>query len=126
MAGALGEGEPADRQSEDLMPLYDYDCKRCGAFRDWGRLATADEPQPCPSCGRPADRSISSPHMRCGESVNRYKAEAFNERSANEPKVVQHVGHMGHGHGKDGHKHHAHQHARRQLKSADRPWMVGH
>ncbi len=80
--------------SEDVMPLYDYDCSTCGPFRYWGSLATA--------------------------------AEAHNERSANEPKVVQHVGNMGHSHGKDGHKHHAHQHARKQIKSARRPWMVGH
>ena len=112
--------------SEDVMPLYDYDCSTCGPFRYWGSLATAAEPQACPACGRPSARTIASPHIRGGQAVTRYKAEAHNERSANEPKVVQHVGNMGHSHGKDGHKHHAHQHARKQIKSARRPWMVGH
>ena len=108
------------------MPLYDYDCKRCGPFREWGSMAASGDAQDCPSCGRAAARSLSSPYMRSGQAIVRYKAEAHNERSANEPKVVQHVGHMGHDHGRDGHKAHAHQHARKQLHDARRPWMIGH
>ena len=108
------------------MPLYDYNCVHCGPFRSWGSLATATAPQACPDCGQKAERSISRPHIRSGQAVTRYKAEAHNERSANEPKVVQHVGKFGHHGDRDGHRRHAHEHARNQVPRARRPWMIGH
>jgi putative FmdB family regulatory protein len=108
------------------MLLYGYDCEDCGPFERWGNLATAVDPQTCPTCGRLAERSIASPHVRCGRAVTRYKAEAHNERSANEPKVVQHVGGFGQHGDRDGHQHHKHEHGRKQGRRSRRPWMVGH
>jgi putative FmdB family regulatory protein len=43
------------------MPTYDYDCERCGAFTDARPLAEFDLPQPCPACGDPAPRALTSP-----------------------------------------------------------------
>lgn len=89
-------------------------------------MSTATEAQACPQCQQPAERGLAAPHFRSGDAVNRYKAEAFNERSANEPKMVRHVGEMGKHEGRDGHRHDAHAHARGKLKKNDRPWMIGH
>lgn len=106
------------------MPLYDYDCKTCGPFRDWAAMADYAEPQPCPQCSGLAARSVSAPHCRTGSGAQRYEAEAFNERSANEPKTVSHVGGFGKHGNRDGHRHH--DHARSELKKNNRPWMIGH
>ncbi|MDE0392684.1 MAG: zinc ribbon domain-containing protein [Rhodospirillales bacterium] len=106
------------------MPLYDYDCGACGPFRDWAAMADYAEPQPCPQCSGLAARSVSAPHCRTGGGAQRYKAEAFNERSANEPKTVSHVGGFGKHGNRDGHRHH--DHARSTLKKNNRPWMIGH
>ena len=108
------------------MPLYQYVCASCGTFQEWIRMAEADASQPCPKCHVPAPRALASPHIRGEAAGIRYKAEAHNELSANEPKVVRHVGNRcshekpassvkaGHSHG---HKH---------VKQSRRPWMVGH
>ena len=108
------------------MPLYDYDCKTCGPFRDWAAMAEYKQPRACPQCDASARRSLSAPHCRSGNTAQRYKAEAFNERSAHEPKTVSHVGGFGKHAERDGHRHHAHAHARSSLKKNDRPWMIGH
>ena len=106
------------------MPLYDYDCKACGPFRDWAAMAEYKQPRACPQCNTLAGRSLSAPHCRSGNTAQRYKAEAFNERSAHEPKTVSHVGEFGKHADRDGHRHHAH--SRAKLKKNDRPWMIGH
>ncbi len=45
------------------MPLYEYDCRPCGRrFEALVRLASANEPQTCPECGKPtAKRVLSAP-----------------------------------------------------------------
>lgn len=106
------------------MPLYDYECRSCGPFRDWAPMADWKQPRACPQCHGSAGRSMSAPHCRTGSDATRYKAEAFNERSANEPKTARHVGGFGKHAGRHGHSHHAHTHASRKKK--DRPWMIGH
>jgi hypothetical protein len=63
--------------------------------------------------------------MRCGDATSRYKAEAHNERNANEPEVVRHVGQFGSHEGRHGHKKHDHSH-KHIGRSRQRPWMVGH
>ena len=89
-------------------------------------MATATRPRACPQCRRPARRALAAPHFRGGDAERRYRAESFNERSANEPKVVRHVGEFGKHGQRDGHRHRAHAHARGKLKKNDRPWMIGH
>jgi putative FmdB family regulatory protein len=106
------------------MPLYDYVCDDCGQFRAWQPMAAAHRPASCPECGEPAARALSAPHLRCGAAVIRYKAEAHNEKSANEPMVMRRLK-PGSGHAEHGahrHDHHGHRHPRRRK----RPWMLGH
>ena len=43
------------------MPLYDYFCSDCGAFREMVRMADCALDQPCPSCGAQAQRMLSAP-----------------------------------------------------------------
>ena len=105
------------------MPLYDYLCDGCGPFRAWQPMATATRPAPCPECGGSAGRTLSAPHLRCGAAVVRYKAEAHNEKSANEPMVVRRLK-PGHGHAEHGKTPHHHSH--RLPKRRKRPWMLGH
>ena len=103
------------------MPLYDHLCDQCGPFRVWRPMAQAMRPSRCPACGALGERAITAPHLRCGAAVNRYRAEAHNEKSAHEPMVVRRFK-AGHGHAEHGHGHSQH----RLPKRRKRPWMVGH
>ena len=48
------------------MPSYDYDCGRCGPFTESRPMAEFARPQPCPSCGDPAPRALTSPALAGG------------------------------------------------------------
>ncbi len=48
------------------MPTYDYGCERCGPFSENRPMAEFAKPQPCPSCGALAPRSLASPMMAAG------------------------------------------------------------
>jgi hypothetical protein len=84
-------------------------------------MAQAVLPSPCPECGGSGERALTAPHLRCGAAVNRYRAEAHNEKSAHEPMVVRRFK-AGHGHAEHGHGHGHH----RLPKRRKRPWMIGH
>lgn len=109
------------------MPVYDYECSRCGSFAMRRPMAEFRLPATCPRCGEAAPRLVGAPLLNL-MAPNLRIAEARNEKSAHQPDVVQTVrghGHGGHGHPhhdpavhKKGHKHHRHGPAR--------PWMVGH
>lgn len=103
------------------MPLYDYRCQRCGAFNAWIPMAAAHEAQPCPACRQPAPRVLALPHIRAGRADNRYKANAHNERSANEPKMVNHAGRSDQRKDRHGHRGHARRHTKGQFQSSNRP-----
>ncbi|SAK60501.1 FmdB family regulatory protein [Caballeronia calidae] len=46
------------------MPVYDYECARCGAFEAVRRIAERDEPAACPQCGAIAARvTIGAPSV---------------------------------------------------------------
>lgn len=49
------------------MPLYDYQCRTCGNFRELRRMMEAGAPQPCPACGALAERLLSAPFLGGGE-----------------------------------------------------------
>jgi len=70
------------------MPLYDYECNECGAFREWRGMDLSDQDAPCPSCGQPSKRSISMPFLPC-VSRNVRIAHERNERSSDEPMVMR-------------------------------------
>lgn len=70
------------------MPLYDYLCDDCGAFRDWRGMDLSEQDAPCPSCGKPSKRSISMPFLpRVSRNVR--IAHELNERSAEQPAVMR-------------------------------------
>lgn len=42
------------------MPIYEYECPRCGKiFEKWGRAADSHKEEPCPLCGASSPRVIS-------------------------------------------------------------------
>jgi len=43
------------------MPLYDYACESCGRFSAARPLKEFDQPMPCPGCGAPAPRALTTP-----------------------------------------------------------------
>ncbi|HYZ32947.1 MAG TPA: zinc ribbon domain-containing protein [Crenalkalicoccus sp.] len=104
------------------MPFYDYSCGLCGDFEAVRPVAEAALPQPCPLCGKPAPRALSSPHIRSSWAGIRYLAESRNEKSAHEP-MTEHRLHAG-----TDHHHHdyGHNHAHAPARRSHRPWMIGH
>ncbi|GGD50964.1 MULTISPECIES: FmdB family zinc ribbon protein [Caballeronia] len=60
------------------MPVYDYECARCGAFEAVRRIAERDDPVSCPGCGETAPRvtigapSVGSSGGESKESVGGY------------------------------------------------------
>jgi putative FmdB family regulatory protein len=69
------------------MPLYDYECRRCGPFREWRSMSDYAKTVDCPECQRPAARSVATPAL--GMDAGLRKAHAINEKSAHEPRVVR-------------------------------------
>ncbi|MGH6953082.1 MAG: FmdB family zinc ribbon protein [Alphaproteobacteria bacterium] len=106
------------------MPLYDYMCRKCGPFREWQSMAAASDPCACPTCRRRSARTMSAPHLRASPATARYRAEERNERSANEPRVMQS---SGGDRARHGHHGHSHDHGGRgQWQRSGHPWMIGH
>jgi putative FmdB family regulatory protein len=121
------------------MPLYDYECRKCGPFQEWRSIDAFDKPSRCPDCGKAARRSLATPGLGMRNSALR-KAHQINERSAEEPRVVRrkrgdpvptHDVHRDlteasqsrhahqHGHGHDhGHK--------KDLHRSNHPWALKH
>ena len=56
---------------EARMPNYDYDCGRCGPFRESHPMAEFELPQSCPACGDAAPRALTSPAIGGGSPAFR-------------------------------------------------------
>ena len=41
------------------MPLYEYKCDDCGEEFEVIRSASDTDPEPCPACGKPAEKQFS-------------------------------------------------------------------
>lgn len=120
------------------MPLYDYECVRCGPFRKWRGMSEFARPARCPDCGKRAARSVASPML--GMDWRQKTAHSINEKSAHEPRVVHrkrgdpmvHDTHRdltdarryGRGHRQD--HGHAHGHKHGKLERSRHPWAVRH
>jgi len=107
------------------MPLYEYSCVNCGPFSDFQTMNRWADPTDCPDCGDPSDRSLSSPQIANMDSHTRI-AHQRNEKSADQPLVVNkksddHGAAGGHGHA---HAHPSSTHTHKHGPS--RPWMIGH
>ena len=70
------------------MPLYDYQCRVCGPFKEFRPLSEWDEDTKCPNCGSLSKRCIAMPRLQC-VSRNVRVAHERNERSAEEPRVMR-------------------------------------
>lgn len=68
------------------MPVYDYDCVKCGRFTAMRPMARSAHPLECPDCGTPAPRAFFTAPAIAGMDAGRRNAIATNERSANEPR----------------------------------------
>lgn len=104
------------------MPLYDYSCYDCGAFRDWQPISASTKPAACPSCGEKASRGIAAPFIANMNPHNRI-AHQRNEKSADEPRVVRK---KTHDHDADSHPHRHGSHGHSHSHGHGRPWMIGH
>jgi putative FmdB family regulatory protein len=69
------------------MPIYEYRCPRCDVFEVVRAMGAAQGVDACPTCGEPAVRRFTAPHLaRTGTAAFRL-LDATN-RSASEPQVV--------------------------------------
>lgn len=42
------------------MPIYEYQCPKCGrVFEEWVKASEAHKEEPCPDCGAPSKRIMS-------------------------------------------------------------------
>ena len=112
------------------MPVYDYECARCGPFTDMRPMAECEMPCACPDCGASAPRAfLTAPHFST-LSAERRRAHATNERSAHAPKTSAEFK-AAHGAGCaccTGRAGRMVQRGKRGSKSfpASRPWMISH
>jgi putative FmdB family regulatory protein len=64
------------------MPTYDYDCRACGPFEAFRRMAERDRATACPRCGSAAARVLAGgAHLRVVDGATRRVIEAH-ERAA--------------------------------------------
>jgi putative FmdB family regulatory protein len=67
------------------MPIYDFDCERCGSFAVMRGMAERNRPCQCPECGALASRIVSAPALALMSGVQR-NAHATNEHAAHAPR----------------------------------------
>jgi putative FmdB family regulatory protein len=69
------------------MPLYEYECSRCGRFDVWLRISQTGQDTDCPTCSQVARRVYNPPGLlRTSPELRR--ARGIEEESAHEPEVV--------------------------------------
>lgn len=69
------------------MPLYAFDCARCGSFDAFRPVTDAAAAASCPGCGAPARRCYTPPGLALMARPMR-RARDREEQSAHEPAVV--------------------------------------
>jgi putative FmdB family regulatory protein len=70
------------------MPLYEYECGRCGVFTAMNKISASNQPAECETCGELSRRIISVPHYALMGKALRVAHER-NEQSAHEPKALR-------------------------------------
>jgi putative FmdB family regulatory protein len=100
------------------MPLYDYQCRVCGPFREFRPLSKWDKDTKCPNCGNSSKLAVAMPRLPC-VSRNVRIAHERNERSAAAPRVMRREElDAAHGHIPS----HTHRHGRNMYRSS----VLGH
>jgi putative FmdB family regulatory protein len=97
------------------VPIYAFECGRCGPFDLSRPMARASDPVACPDCSAPARRRYTAPGLALLARPVRL-ARDREEKSAHEPDVVRAktgrpMPHL-----------HAHGHGHRQAP----PWVMSH
>ena len=97
------------------MPLYEFQCRKCGSFEEFISLKSYESKANCPSCNKNAFRIYNSPNVY-KTSPSFRKAKGINEKNQESPavKTINQKNHPEHNHS---HSHHHTSHT---------PWMVGH
>lgn len=63
------------------MPVYEYRCPKCGNEFDLMRpISRADEPAPCPKCGSPGEKLMSTFASKAGFYIRAPRKPAFRKR----------------------------------------------
>ncbi|HUA56753.1 MAG TPA: zinc ribbon domain-containing protein [Candidatus Sulfotelmatobacter sp.] len=111
------------------MPLYDYDCARCGPFTVLRPMAECEAPHDCPDCGASAPRVILTAPRLALMDAGRRNAATVNERSAHAPRRSAESG--GHAPGCTCCTGSSRSRTRRDADGAksfpsSRPWMISH
>ena len=70
------------------MPVYDYECPRCGPFTVMRPMAEYDRAAECPGCERESPRAFLTAPYFASMSAERRLALATNERSAHAPRLL--------------------------------------
>jgi putative FmdB family regulatory protein len=113
------------------MPVYDYECTRCGPFTIMRPMVECDLSAQCPRCEEDAPRAFLTAPYFAAMSAQRREAHATNERSAHAPQQLSRMERR-HGPGCSccGQKKPSRtvKRARDGAKSfpASRPWMLSH
>lgn len=99
------------------MPIYEYECDRCGDFTYLAPLADHRREQACPACHRLSPRVIRTAPAVSGCSSALRAAHRRAETSAERPRRVRAPAPPSGGH--------AHP-ARAGRVAGGRPWMLSH
>jgi putative FmdB family regulatory protein len=108
------------------MPVYEFECAKCGSFDEIRSLEQSRAAASCPYCGSSSPRVFSIVNLRSMNPTNRIAHER-NERSAHAPHVCGSG--CSHSHAKSKPKVNpktgkpALQYS---TKQNSRPWMLGH
>ncbi|MDC0900133.1 zinc ribbon domain-containing protein [Paracoccaceae bacterium] len=70
------------------MPVYEYNCKKCGTFTNLQSMLRAGEACACTKCGALSERALATPTLYSLSDEKR-KAHSTNEKSANEPNRIK-------------------------------------
>jgi putative FmdB family regulatory protein len=70
------------------MPLYEFECSRCGRFDVWLQISQTGQDIACPTC-RQVARRVYTPPVLLRSSPELRTARAIEEKSAHEPEVVK-------------------------------------
>jgi len=109
------------------MPIYEYECRKCGPFLKMRPVAECALPENCPACGAISLKRFPIVNLQSMRAENRTAWER-NERSAHAPHVCG-AG-CGHQSGDRGLKPAKPKSAKPRFESSkkanSRPWMLGH
>ena len=57
------------------MPLYTYDCRDHGIFREWSSMSESDRPRACPDCGEAAPRAMARPMLKKSDGRRQFACD---------------------------------------------------